>query len=496
MQAQYVKDFYSEKGQITVFLSLLLLALFSFLFCVINGVQRYCVSYLGEDAVKNAGENILTNYDRELFKRYHIFFLDPRERKYILSDGKNFINDTFTNDSFFKGICKSLDITEEKTAVDEDGMYLKHEIREWMKYREIEKVEKQIKDLTKRMESVASIGKEQNQLESLSEETERLDEENVEETDPEVLKIQTNWKEIKETLQLLMKTGILFYVIDSPEKISRQSLVGRDLPSQIIHIKGEDNPWDRINNLSFSNLKEIKSLLSTDVSIDKGSLLWSREMYLISYIEECFSCYGTIPKEEERAIFYETEYLITGGYSDLNNLKRIANDILLLRFISNYMFTGANADMKVKVDTMASAVTGVIGMPQATKAVEVIIRAALSYGESLLELHTLFSGGQIPLIKNKENWNIQLETMVKQLKEKRMVKTGKKNISYKDFLKVFLLMKGESKELCYRMMDVMQENIACKEEGFLMKDCLFSYKWRGTLSFGAMQLEVNRQNTY
>ena len=57
--------------------------------------------------------------------------------------------------------------------------------------------------------------------------------------------------------------------------------------------------------------------------------------------------------------------------------------------------------MKTHINTMASAITGVMGMPQTMKAVQVLIRMAISYGESLLELHTLFSGGEVPLIKDK-----------------------------------------------------------------------------------------------
>lgn len=145
---------------------------------------------------------------------------------------------------------------------------------------------------------------------------------------------------------------------------------------------------------------------------------------------------------------------------------------------------------------MAAAISGFMGMPQAVKAVEVLIRVAVSYGESLLELHTLFTGGEVPLIKSQTNWNLELKTMVSQLKAKKPVKRGKKNISYQDFLKILLLLEGQSEGLCYRMMDVMQINVAYKEPGFLMEKCLFSYKWRTNLSIRTMNLTLERQNNY
>lgn len=199
---------------------------------------------------------------------------------------------------------------------------------------------------------------------------------------------------------------------------------------------------------------------------------------------------------EEESKVYEVEYLISGKNSDIDNLKRVANYILLLRFINNYIFTGKDTQMKTHINTMASAITGVMGMPQTMKAVQVLIRMAISYGESLLELHTLFSGGEVPLIKDKTTWNLTLKTMAEQLRNKQIVKKGKKNISYKDYLKLFLLTKGNSRTVCYRMMDIMQENIASKEPGFLMENCLFSYSWKGSLAAGGVKLNFVKQCSY
>ena len=219
---------FEEKGQITVFLSLLLIVLIGFSFVVVEGVSSYSASALGEDAVKNAGENILANYDRELFNKYHIFFLDPREKNYILSDGKADMDQYFSGNSFFNVFCNSLKMTEEVTAVEEDGLYLKHEIREWMKYRQEEKVKDTLKQLINNVKKNNVDRKEyQNEAEEETGNIEQSEENKVEEdkvedtaeeetVSQEVQKERTTWKEIKEALQLLTKTGILFYVSDLP----------------------------------------------------------------------------------------------------------------------------------------------------------------------------------------------------------------------------------------------------------------------------------------
>lgn len=540
MQVQYDK-YFDERGQITIFLSLLLLVLMMGFLFIVEGVISYSASSLGEDAVKGAGESIMANYDRELFKNYHLFFLDPRQKDYIVTDGKEFINQYFSGNSFFDIYCDSLEVTGEKTAVDEDGLYLKHEIREWMKYREEKEIAKVLEDIirnTKKndgerkecQEEVDSaetdVKKEQD--EEVNQETkeeankkdtesdlkgdvdkntdnvenmksdEKAASEEIEPVSEETLKERSNWKEIKETLQLLMRTGILFYAAEHLENLSRQSIPGTNLPSKRVKSSSFDNEQrllDKMDELSFSSLKGIKSLLSVDISMDGRGTLWTKDRYIISYIEDCFSFYGSSDKKDN-ALLYEVEYLISGKNSDIDNLKRVANYILLLRFINNYIFTGKDTQMKMQINTMASAITGVMGMPQTMKAVQVLIRMAISYGESLLELHTLFSGGEVPLIKDKTTWNLTLKTMGEQLRNKQIVKKGKKNISYKDYLKLFLLTKGNSRTVCYRMMDIMQENIASKEPGFLMENCLFSYSWKGSLAAGGVKLNFVKQCSY
>lgn len=377
-----------------------------------------------------------------------------------------------------------------------------------MKYRQEEKMKDALKQLINNVKKNNADRKEyQNEVEEDTGNIEQSEENKAEEdkaeeetVSQEAQKGRTTWKEIKEALQLLTKTGILFYVSDHPEQLSRKSIPEGNLPSRAKKREQEEYKVEEFL-FSESGLKGIKSMLSVDFSINTDSILWTKENYIVPYIEECFLDYSEEGREEkndvqEQVLAYEKEYLIKGQPSDLDNLKRVANDILLLRFINNYIFTGRDAEIQSQVNLMASALTGVVGIPQTAKAVQIMLRAALSYGESLLELHTLFEGGEISLTKDRGNWNLELKTMVKQLKEKKTVKKGRHNISYKDYLKVLLFMKGNSTILCYRMMDIMQENIACKEAGFLMENCLFSYKWKGSLSFGSVKMKFEKQVSY
>lgn len=89
-----------------------------------------------------------------------------------------------------------------------------------------------------------------------------------------------------------MRTGILFYAAEHPESLSRQSIPGTNLPSKRVKGSSFDNEQrllDKMDELSFSSLKGIKSLLSVDISMDGRGTLWTKDRYIISYIEDCFS---------------------------------------------------------------------------------------------------------------------------------------------------------------------------------------------------------------
>lgn len=54
--------------------------------------------------------------------------------------------------------------------------------------------------------------------------------------------------------------------------------------------------------------------------MDGRGTLWTKDRYIISYIEDCFSFYGGSDKKDN-ALLYEVEYLISGKNSDIDNLK-------------------------------------------------------------------------------------------------------------------------------------------------------------------------------
>ena len=535
-----------DEGQITVFLALVFLVMLGVSLCVLEGMYSFMTSSLAEDAVKGAGNYVLANYDRPLFDRYHLFFLDPRERSVMEEDGKEYLDGYVGQRSFFRFSPESLTVTEERTAVEEDGLYVKHQIREWMKYREIARVGESLKELfstadeTRKGSALARTDMDQAQGAIEKEKqgggsgadsaggsgsqsgggsdgaaagdaggppADTGNPDNPEETSAGESGLQ--WKEIKEMLDMITQSGILLYVTDDVGALSNQELSVEGLPSE--SRSADRDAADFFSGaLSFLDVSEWKELLS-GLQVEKwDSSALVDEFYLLAYAEENFASYVRSPARES-ALQYETEYLIAGKASDRENLKAVANRILGLRFLANYVYLSGSSEWKAASGSAAAALTGLLGFPQAKKAVEVLLTAAVSFGESMLDVHALFAGEKVPIMKDASTWNLTLQNAAVLLKNKGPVKQGKRNAGYEDYLKLLLAARMKRELLLFRMMDLMQANVALEEPGFLMEECLFAFRWEAKISCagwfrifpgvgrggsGGFTMEVERMNSY
>ena len=113
-------------------------------------------------------------------------------------------------------------------------------------------------------------------------------------------------------------------------------------------------------------------------------------------------------------------------------------------------------------------------------------------------------------MKDASTWNLTLENAVSLLKNRGPVKKGNVNADYEDYLKLFLLSRMERSAALFRMMDIMQLNVALEEPGFLMEKALFAFRWEadfscgGWLTFfpgigqhgGGFTMELERLNSY
>lgn len=226
-------------------------------------------------------------------------------------------------------------------------------------------------------------------------------------------------------------------------------------------------------------------------------------LFVLQYIFDCFTFYGSDdsaegsedsvqnpdregavhnPEEDTHALKYEIEYLVAGNNTDKKNLSYVVNRLLFIRFATNFLHACTSPKLLPVVEGVSDILGGLLGFPAAAVAVKFIILASLSIGETYIDMRTLMHGEGVPVTKNDATWNLFLENITSCFKKGYVAKQGSVNVSYNDFLLLLLLKNWKGTRIYYRMMDIMQVNVALEESGFEMRDCIFSYQWDWKLS--------------
>ncbi|MBR5047123.1 MAG: hypothetical protein IKX76_02690 [Eubacterium sp.] len=466
-------------GQITVFLSLIFFGMLGIGFLVFGGMREYAKASMVKEAFDLAGEDILAQYDRPLFERYHVFLMDPREETDIIRDGKRSMDNLLSSCGFFTGIDSEISLDSSKKALDDDGKELLGQIKRWETCQGIKKAPEILNGLLKSLEKSSP----EETLTGVEEENIAPPVQNTGQTaeTEEEKKVRKNWKEWKKVLGSILHSGILLYVIDDQDTISTLSLVSADsLPSGT---RWRDRISFRLEDFSITGLSQLKKMCKEGMDYEKNSSLISTDGYLIPYIYECFTHYKKKDKDKEHRLNYEIEYLLGGKTKDKANLKYVADQLFLLRFLVNYGYASGNAEIRSQAEAMAMALTGLLGLPEGKDAVVMLLISSLCCGESLLEVRALFSGEKVALIKTRDNWNLSFSNAVTKLKGRSRIIPVTKGANYQQYLALLLVVRSSSRRLLYRMMDIMQCNVTLEEPEFLMKECIFSFTWTGDHSW-------------
>lgn len=193
------------------------------------------------------------------------------------------------------------------------------------------------------------------------------------------------------------------------------------------------------------------------------------ETYLFQHFNSALSVIG-----EHNTVFEnEIEYCITGKQSDYDCLEKVSKKIVGIRFPINAAYLAKDSAKKEEAMAAAATIAAITFQPEATKAIQKTILAAWAYGESVADVKCLLAGEKIPKTKNKKSWKLSFSQLF-QLKN-AVVTEEKEGEDYNDYLKLLLIAVPE-KTLYFRMLDLMQLNIAEKYPSFQIRECIASYQ--------------------
>ena len=481
------------KGSITIFLSLALLFVTALIGSLLESAR---VTVAGEIALDNsylAEQNILAEYQRELWNDYHVFFVDasllngeegavklansymdkmmPGGKGDYLGTTASFTslsfkeNMTENNCYFFAkqaaaymkygaaaGVGKKLinnanliKTAEDGTDTLRKGLKIKVEAEKKLieLEREKKKLEEKANDIKKGAENIKEIIGTEVHAQSKSgllgiEEAKRSESSN-----------QIHTKMVEKPKAMAKKTEVQkSEVQDDTPKYTEKEVADakkkyKESQKNLDDATGDGSARGTLGFFISGDKKVSKRNISSttwnDVKTEKeGKTDLVEKGLLILYAKAHFKNFLSKTKEDDKkeALKYGVEYLIAGKESDEANLSSVANRIFGLRTIVWYGYFLTRKDKMAEAEAIAAAIASVLALPAAIEIIKYGIVMGWSMDEARKEVKSLLKGDDIPLLPGKSE--------------------GVK-LKYQSFLDSFLVI--ASGKLPVRMVKLIEQNI-------------------------------------
>jgi len=231
-------------------------------------------------------------------------------------------------------------------------------------------------------------------------------------------------------IQALQSLGILELVLADTGSISKNTVVMDNLISNRVRVQGISPQIEDVN--------------------------WMEGILFQQYLLKQMSHYGN--PQEERGFSYELEYIIGGANSDVENLKTVLTQMIFIREVINFLYITLDPTKYEEASVLALGLVGFSANPFVIESVKLGLLAAWAYGESVLDIRALLQGKKIPLLKSKETWTLQLNSIGAIAEKSFCAKEAEWGFSYEDYLGILLLMQ-QNQMIALRAMDAVEANL-------------------------------------
>lgn len=451
-----------REGYITIYLSLTVVVILSFIVTLIEGIRVQTIRFQTECVMDMGLTSIFAEYNRELLKQYGLLAIDTsygyadageeRTKSHLLQ----YMNMNFTAPGQAR-----LPNYKDLTAVHADNAdlsrisYLSDNSGEILKYQ-----------ILKYMKEKTGISYAEEILSAVSFE-----------------EMEEKYRELED------KKDSSHGQID---EILNELNAQREEEEDEISI---DNPADYVEGMQKSILldlavKDSSSILRNKVTLsdyishrdyEEGYGLWESQNppdgavnYLLfqQYLFDKCGYYGKL--KDDSALGYQLEYILYGNDNDFDNLDDFASQLFKVRYVINAVYLFSCSAKVNEAAALAAAVTSGIASPQLMEAVKMTILFAWCHAETIQDLRIIFDGNGAAEYKSDGTWNIPLSELLmftSSLDSYHAVQNGK---TYQDYLAGFLFVKKE-KTIRKRLMDIMEMDIRRTpgNQYFQMDTCIY-----------------------
>lgn len=416
------------KGEITAFLSLLFILMISLAGALVESASIQVLKSLKRADMNLAIESVFAEYHKDLLDKYELFGVDAG-----YGEGKMNEDMLLERLAYYGASGIDNEVNREELLSDSSGKAFYIQTIRYMKNKLgmnfMEGSTEKILEWQEQNEKAEEYSREdlQNQ-EELSSMLEETGESLPQEENP--IQSITNIK----------KSNLLNIIVSNPEEISNRSIETSRLPSGRQLNKGKG---------TFSHIQEVNEVVG--------------KLFFQEYLMEHFTT--ALNSDSRNALEYEIEYLLGGKESDAQNLEIVVKKILAVRFALNYAYLLTDEVRMMEAETMALGLCSLLTVPAITKVVKHALLLAWAYGESIVDMRILIAGKKVPVVKNTENWNLQLSQLIHVQEDQASYDRDEagEGITYQDYLKGFLILEKKER-LCIRALDLIEINLGIKSD--------------------------------
>ena len=284
----------------------------------------------------------------------------------------------------------------------------------------------------------------------------------------------------------LICSGIFHSVIDPSIEISKGKLTGVSLPSRLQQDSAAEQYIEEMEDLSKQYL-EIGNLdlASMGINLERGNAAidMGESLLFLAYLSQHSSNFSSEQFKLGQVLKYEQEYLLFGNLKDKENLEEFTTRLVMIRTLFN-MISVLTDPNKVSKAASTASMMAATGLPFLISVAKYLILFYWAYSQARVETAALLKGKSVPIYTTQAEFVVSYTDLFRMTTSKVIsfaetyeAKSFLK-LSYSDYLLINLYFVDE-KEKTYRMMDLIQENLRYEyEDGFRIKNCLFSFSCR------------------
>lgn len=446
-----------KRGEITVFLSIILTLVLSFVGAVIESGKMHALRMKLELVADMGMDSILAEYQKELLERYDLFFADGSygsgtfDVEQVRSHLQSYLYYNITpkkethsfHTEFLPLSLGEIELFNFAQATDESGAVFKRQAVAFMEdklsFGLLEQLMPEIEAGKKNWEKRNEVKKKKEQTEKKRKEIEI----------PEEIKEELEDKDKNpiEAVVALQSKGILSCVLKNPKSVSKKQINLSGILSKRQLVTGVGCQY------RLAREDPVSDILFGEYILEKMS-------------------YATQISEEE-PLCYQVEYILSGKGTDSENLAAVAKQLLLLREGANFIYLLGDTAKCEEAKALAAVLVGFTGLEALIEVTKTAILLAWAYGEGIVDVRRLLSGGKVPLMKNKQSWQLTM-TQLLQL-DKNLDAKGKDQSSgwsYQQYLRVFLALQDKNQKVM-RTMDMVEGSVRSVRgnENFCLDSC-------------------------